>query len=203
MKEKSIINSNTSSTVLSEHGWYSDEELESLGLKKFGKNVLISKDSRIFNPSKLSVGDNVRIDALTLLTGEIQIGKYCHIPPFCSLGGGNKITAGNFVTFSTHIAVFTANADYVNGSSLTNPTIPKEFRKRESGPVDIHDHVLMGSHSVILPNSVLKEGTVFGACSLIKGVYDDWRLYAGVPAKFVKERPREKILRDAEKLINE
>jgi len=186
---------------LSEYGWYSEDELESLGLRNFGKNVLISKDSRIFNPSQLSVGDNVRIDALSLLTGDITIGKYCHIPPFCSLGGGSKITLGNFVTFSTHIAVFTANADYVTGSSLTNPTIPKELRNRETGPVEIHDHVLMGSHCVILPNSVLKEGTTFGACSLIKGTYKEWALYVGVPAKFVKERPSEKILSDAKKLL--
>jgi len=188
---------------LSEYGWYSEDELESLGLRKFGKNVLISKDSRIFNTSQLSVGDNVRIDALTLLTGDIKIGKYCHIPPFCSLGGGSKITLGNFVTFSTHIAVFTANADYVTGSSLTNPTIPKELRNRETGPVEIHDHVLIGSHCVILPNSILKEGTVFGASSLIKGTYEEWRLYAGVPTKYVRERPSEKILRDAKKLLNE
>ena len=65
---------------MSEYGWYSEEELESLGLRKFGKNVLISKDARIFNPTQLSVDDNVRIDVLTLLTGDIKIGKYCHIP---------------------------------------------------------------------------------------------------------------------------
>ena len=186
---------------MSEYGWYSEEELESLGLRKFGKNVLISKDARIFNPTQLSVDDNVRIDALTLLTGDIKIGKYCHIPPFCSLGGGSKITLGNFVTFSTHISVFTANADYVTGSSLTNPTIPKELRNRETGPVEIHDHVLLGSHSVILPNSVLKEGATFGSFSLIKGTYEEWGLYTGVPAKFVRKRPSEKILRDATKLL--
>lgn len=182
-------------------GWYSSNELESLRLKKFGKNVLISKDAKIYHPSKLVIGDNVRIDAFSLLTGDIKLGNFIHIPPFCSFSGVGGIEIADLVTISTRLSVFTANADFATGSGLTNPTIPEKFRKRNVGPVKIEKHVMIGSHSVILPNSVLKEGASFGAFSLIKGVYEGWSVYAGIPVKFIKKRSSEDILKAEKELL--
>lgn len=183
-------------------GFYSDDELINFGFKKFGKNILISKDARIFNPESLSLGDNVRIDAFCVLTGKIEIGSYVHIGNFSLLSGVNGIIVGNFSALSSRVSIFTANADFFGGSSLTNPTVPKELRKIESGNVILEDHCLVGSTSVILPPTHLKQGVVIGAQSLLKGTYTEWYLYAGSPAKKIKKRPKEKILKDAEKLMS-
>ena len=185
----------------SQNNWYSSDELKSLGIKEIGNNVLISKDARILNPEKLSIKNNVRIDSFCLLSGDLKFGNYIHLPPFCSLSGGGGIEIGDFVTISTRLSVFTANADFTNASGLTNPTIPVEFRKRNVGPVKIEKHVMIGAHSVILPNSTLKQGAVFGAFSLIKGEYNGWSLYVGAPAKFLRKRPSEKVLAEEEKLL--
>ena len=37
--------------------FYSEEELNALGLKSFGKNVLISRFCRIYGAEKISIGD--------------------------------------------------------------------------------------------------------------------------------------------------
>ncbi len=42
--------------------FYDSSELSKLGLKSVGKNVLISDKCSIYNPSNISIGDNVRID---------------------------------------------------------------------------------------------------------------------------------------------
>jgi len=42
--------------------FYSQSELKSLGLKAYGRNVLISKKASFYNPSQISLGHHVRID---------------------------------------------------------------------------------------------------------------------------------------------
>lgn len=38
------------------------DEIENFGFNKIGRNVLISDKTSIYNPQKISIGDNVRID---------------------------------------------------------------------------------------------------------------------------------------------
>ena len=183
-------------------GCYSDEELEKLGIK-FGKNVVISKDTKIYHPEELTIGDNVRIDDYAILTGEIQLGNYVHIGGFSLLSGKHKIKMGNFTSTAARVSIYTANDDYSNGTSLTNPTIPDNFHKTIIGKVVLEDHVLIGANTVVLPSAYLEEGVTVGAHSLVKGSrYSRWHLYTGVPAKKIKQRPSEIILRDAKKLMN-
>lgn len=182
-------------------GYFSDEELKSLKVKHFGKNVLISRDARLYNPKDLTIGDNVRIDAFCLLSGKIEIGSYVHIASFCILQGKYGIIMENFSGLSSSVSVYTANEDYSSGSSLTNPTIPEEFRRFESGSVKIDEHSIVGANSLILPPSHLKEGVAVGAFSLVKGIYNSWHLYSGIPAKLVRPRPSRTILNDAKKLL--
>lgn len=50
--------------------FYTDEELTLLGLKSYGKNMLISRKCFIYSASTISMGDNVRIDDYYLLFGK-------------------------------------------------------------------------------------------------------------------------------------
>lgn len=76
----------------------------------------------------------------------------------------------------------------------SNPTIPDEFRKIEKGPIILKKHLLVGSGAIILPGSLLDVGSVLGSLSLIKGQIPPWKIFAGIPAKFIKERKKEIIL---------
>ena len=183
------------------NSYYSRDELKELGLKSFGKNILISRNAKIYDPEKLSLKNNVRIDDFCILTGNINLGNYIHISPFCLLSGRYNISMKDFSGLSSRVSVYTANEDYVKGSSLTNPTIPIKMRKIESGPVLIEEHAVIGANSVILPNTSLEKGSILGAHSLAKGRYEKWKIYAGVPAKFIKNRPSKIIERDAKKLL--
>ena len=109
----------------------------------------------------------------------------------------SKIFGGKSLTYN----VYTANEDYVNGSSLTNPTIPAKMRKIESGQVLIEQYAVVGANSILLPNTHLEKGVVLGAHSLTKGKYEKWKIYVGAPAKFKKNRPRKIIERDGKKLL--
>ena len=60
---------------------YSRQELLSLGLKKIGNNVLISKDAKLYSPEKISIGNNVRVDDFCILSGSIEIQNNVHLAP--------------------------------------------------------------------------------------------------------------------------
>lgn len=49
-------------------GFYSREQLEKIGFKSLGKNVLISDKSSIYSPENISIGNNVRIDDFCILS---------------------------------------------------------------------------------------------------------------------------------------
>ena len=59
--------------------FYNEEELKEIGLKVYGKNVLISRNATIYGADKISIGDNVRIDDFCILSGNISLGSYIHI----------------------------------------------------------------------------------------------------------------------------
>jgi len=182
-------------------GFYNEDELKLLGLNKFGKNVLLSKDVKLFHPEKFSIGDNSRVDAFCFITGDVEIGSHVHIAPFVILSGSNGIKLHDFVGIAARVSIYTSDADYTEGS-LTNPTISKDLRNVTTGKVELEKHVLIGAHSVVLPKSVLGEGSTYGSFSLIKGNYEPWFIYKGIPAKKYKSRPKEEILKNEKKVLS-
>ena len=69
--------------------------------------------------------------------------------------------------------------------------IPTEYKGNlKIGTVEINQHCIVGANSTILPNVVLNTGSCVGANSLVNSNLTSWKLYAGVPAKIIKERDK-------------
>ena len=168
----------------------SHTDLQEIGFKSIGQNVLISKKASIYSPKDISIGNNVRIDDFCVLSGKISIGNYIHIAVFCALFGGQAgITIHDFANFSSRISVYALNDDY-SGETMTNPMIPDEFKNVEQKEVTIGRHVIIGSGSVVLPGTLIHEGGAFGAMSLIRGEIEPWTIHAGIPCKKIKARSK-------------
>lgn len=161
--------------------FYSEQELAKIGFAKCGVNVLISKKASIYNPSRISIGSNVRIDDFCVLSageGGIEIGDYIHIAVFCSLIGAGKISLADFSGLSSRVSIYSSNDDY-SGGHLTNPTVPNQFSKIEYADVSIGRHVIIGSGSVILPGIALEEGVAVAALSLVSKSCTAFGIYSG------------------------
>jgi len=179
-------------------------DINALGFNSLGKNVLISSKASIYNPSKISIGDHVRIDDFCILSageGGIHIGKYVHIACYCCLIGNSPIILHDFSGLSSCVAVYSSSEDF-SGGTLTNPTIPEKFRKVISKPVVLHKHVIVGSGSTILPGVNLGEGVAVGAMSLVNKNCEPFYIYFGIPAKKLKKRKRDLLLLENQ-LLNE
>lgn len=172
------------------NSFYTTEELSSLGLKKYGTNVLISKKASIYGAKNISMGDNVRIDDFCILSGNIYIGNYVHIAAYCGLFGGEAgISMDDFSGLSSRSAIYAASDDY-SGEFLTNPTVKDEYKNVVSKHVKIGRHVVIGTNSTILPGVTIGDGTSMGACSLVTKNCDEWGIYVGTPVIRIKERSK-------------
>ena len=185
-------------------GFYSNEELLKMGFKYLGKNVLVSKQSSIYNPRNISIGDNSRVDDYCLLSaGEegIEIGANVHIACYCSLIGKAKIKMDDFSGLSSRVAIYSSSDDY-SGKYLTNPTVPDQYKNVISKPVHIGKHAIIGVGAVILPNTTLGEGVAIGALAVVTKSCQEWGIYVGNPARFFKSRSKD-LLALEQKYVNE
>jgi len=174
-------------------GMLSRDLVEQMGFASIGENVQISDRASFYNTSKISLGNNVRIDDFCVLSagsGGISIGSYTHIAVYSSLIGAGKITLSDFCNISSRVSIYSSNDDY-SGSVMTNPTLPSQYTGVTDGDVLLCKHVIVGSGSVILPGITLEEGVAIGALSLVKKDCAAFGIYAGNPAWRIKERKRD------------
>jgi acetyltransferase-like isoleucine patch superfamily enzyme len=169
--------------------FFSDAELGSLGIKKYGKNVLISRMTSIYNAEDLSIGDNVRIDDFCILSGGITLASFIHISAYSALFGRSGITMDDFSGLSPRCTIFSASDDF-SGESMIGPMVPKEFTKVKTGPVAISKYCQLGAGSIVMPGVTIGEGSVIGAMSFVKRDLAPWGIYCGNPARFLKERKK-------------
>lgn len=166
-------------------------QLKSMGFKYLGQNVRISDKASIYNPETLEVGDNSRIDDFCVISGNVTIGRNVHIAIFCNVAGGEKgIVLEDFSGLAYGCHVFSQSDDY-SGRTLTNPTVPDEFKKETKAAIRICKHSIVGTSSIILPGVTLAEGTSVGAMTMVTKSTEPWSIYFGIPAKKIKERRRD------------
>lgn len=170
----------------------SRSDIESMGFASLGENVLISDRASFYNCSKISLGNNVRIDDFCVLSagvGGIEIGNFVHIAVYSSLIGAGKITLSDFCNISSRVSIYSSSDDY-SGAAMTNPMVPDTYTNVLNADVLLGKHVIVGSGSIILPGVVISEGGAVGALSLIRDNCRAFGIYAGTPAKYIKERKR-------------
>src|SRR5882672_8401994 len=107
----------------------SQEQLDAVGFKRLGKNVQVSDKAVFYNPSKISIGDNSRIDDFCILSageGEFHIGRHVHIACYVSLIGKNAILLEDFAGLSSRVSIYSSSDDF-SGNYMTGPTVSEEY----------------------------------------------------------------------------
>lgn len=180
-------------------GYATTDELRTLGFAHVGDNVMVARNCILTGLENIHIGDNVRIDGQTTIAaarGHCRIGRNIHIGVGGYLACAGGLTLDDFVNLSQGVRIYTISDDY-SGAAMTNPTVPPEFTNVTVVPVTLGKHVIIGSGSVVLPGADLGEGVAIGALSLVKRPLEPWGIYAGNPARRIKDRS--KALLDAER----
>jgi acetyltransferase-like isoleucine patch superfamily enzyme len=118
----------------------------------------------------------IRSGVFTEYPSNLIVGKNFQINRNSYHDTNDKILIGDYVTISLNCSVL---------------TVSHEGLKHEIdlfSPVVIKDHCLIYANCTILPGTILEEGEVLAAGSVLKGKTKPWSVCAGVPAKLIKKR---------------
>jgi acetyltransferase-like isoleucine patch superfamily enzyme len=118
----------------------------------------------------------IRAGVFTEYPSNLVIGKNFQINRSSYLDTNGLITIGDHVTISLNCSVLT----------MSHSGLRHEIDV--IAPVVIKSHCLIYANCTILPGTILEEGVVLAAGSVLKGETQPWSVYAGVPAKLVKIR---------------
>ena len=147
-------------------------------LKKCGKNLKVSIGVEIVNPSKVQVGDNVWLDDYSLIIagnykltgnkkeifvpndnfkldqGDVKIGNYIHIAPYCILNGfGAGIHIKDDTTLAAGVKVYSASNTYKDKSSENKKTISMSPKSKNYSVVYYKKPVVIGERCFLALNS--------------------------------------------------
>lgn len=168
--------------------YYTPDELTDIGFKHLGNDVQVSRKASIYYPHQVRIGDRSRIDDYCVLAGNITIGANVHLAVFCNLAAGrSEIVMEDFsgLAYGCHVI---AQSDDYSGETLTNPTVPSQFKNENVSTVRIGRHVILGSGTVVLPGVHVAEGTATGALTLLNKTTTSWSIYVGAPGRRIGER---------------
>lgn len=163
-------------------------ELKALNFKHVGENVRLSSLASFDKPHLMSFGDNSRVDDFCALSGSITLGRNVHIAVMNSITASEEpIQLSDFSGLAFGCRLFSSSDDY-SGQTLTNPTVPANYKKITHGSIRLGRHVIVGTNTIIFPGVDIAEGCAIGANSLVNKSTKPWGIYLGSPARRVKER---------------
>ena len=175
-------------------------------VKAVGWDVKISRKASFYHCENISIGNHVRIDDYCVMsacqTGFIEIGDYVHIAAHCVVEAPAGVAFRDFSGLAARCTVYGGSDDYL-GDYLTNPCVPEEYRKCYHAPVVFEKHAVIGTGTTVLHGVTVGECSAVGSMSLVLRDVPPGKVYAGIPAKYIKERSRrllelERRLREVE-----
>ena len=127
--------------------------------KKCGKRLGIGRNVVFYNPSRMQLGNDVYVAYGCWFSGDVTIEDEVMFGPYCILAPTDHTSAGGSFRFSTNT----------------------------TGRIRVGKGSWIGAHSLIVGDSSLGRGSKLAANSLLNVQGDDNSLYAGSPARKIKE----------------
>lgn len=169
------------------------------------REPIISPNIRLRCPEAFEVGEGSIVDDFCYISARVRIGRYSHVASGCSIAGGKArlFTLGDYCSLSAGVRIWCGSDDFTRDIVTI---IPEEFPPIKenffSGDVTFENLTAAGSNSVIMPGVLVREGAVIGAMSFVASHFElePWMVYAGVPARPIKARDRDSVLRQRDAL---
>lgn len=134
---------------------------------------------------KIIIGDNCAIQSYSLIWtcgGDIRIGNFCSVNPFCAIYGHGGLIIGNYVRIAANVSIIPGNHKF------DNPDVPILYQGGTMEGVIIEDDVWIGAGVIILDGVKIGKGCVIAAGAVVNKSTEPYGVYAGVPAVRIKDR---------------
>jgi acetyltransferase-like isoleucine patch superfamily enzyme len=116
-----------------------------------------------------------------LAKGKLNIGENFSVSEYSRIVAHDHIEIGNFVT----IARFVSILDHDHHIEMRNGKM--ELQSYDLAPIRIGNNVWIGDKVSILKGAKIGSNIIIAANSVVKGKLEDNGIYAGAPAKRIKD----------------
>lgn len=179
--------------------WRLDDEVRAM-FDQVGENVLVSTRAVFYEPKKMRIGDNSRIDDFCLLSGSVSVGRNVHLTAYTHIAGGAPgVVLGDFSTCAYGCHILTQSDDY-SGLTMANSTVPRRFKNESFAAVRIGKHAILGTGTIVLPGCDVGDGVSTGAGTVVTKPLEEWTIYVGQPARAVGPRSKQLLQFEADYL---
>jgi acetyltransferase-like isoleucine patch superfamily enzyme len=181
--------------------WYFHEKI-SLCCKQvtIGKNSKFYPEAEVVNTqkqkNKIVIGENTHIRGKLLIwpnSSGISIGNNSYIGHNTIITAAERIIIGNSVLISHNANIIDTNSHEINYKereigylNLLKNGLPIEMKNIETSPIIIEDHVWISYNVCVLKGVTIGRGAIIGAGSIVTKDVPPFTLYAGNPAKFIR-----------------
>jgi acetyltransferase-like isoleucine patch superfamily enzyme len=117
-------------------------------------------------------------------TGDLIIGERSVINSGCVLYTGNGIHIGKNVAIAANCTFAPVNHAYHDRNRL----IREQGFLPSKGGILIEDDVWVGANCVLLDGTILREGCVVAAGSVVRSELAAYTVYAGLPLRAIRKR---------------
>ena len=128
-----------------------------------GKNVVIFPGVMFFGKGPILIGDNTKIGNNTII--------------YSSKGGG--VSIGSHTAIAAECYIIDADHGIKKGILVDQQDMVVQ-------KVKIGNNVWLGTHAVVLKGSIINDGAVIGAMSLVNSEIEKESINVGIPAKLIK-----------------
>lgn len=166
----------------------------------FGKNVVISCDSRISNCGQITFGDNTWMYGVINTFPhnkdcKVNIGADCYIGDQTRIWAAKKVVIGNRVLIAHNVNIFDTTTHPIDKQIraeheriVKTKGMPNEqYDTIYETPIIIGNDVWIGCNSVVLRGVTIGEGAIVSAGSVVTQDVPPNTMVAGNPAVVVKQ----------------
>ena len=143
------------------------------------------------------------VGPITLINKNIKLGNNVTIYPYCMFFGNGPIVIGDNVDIGAHTVIYSSKEGGVKIGDDTQIAAQCYLIDMDHGiaagkriteqtnsvaPIVIGKDCWLAANVTVLKGSVIEDGAVIGAKSLVKGVVKENTVNVGIPCKPIKKR---------------
>jgi acetyltransferase-like isoleucine patch superfamily enzyme len=158
-----------------------------LGLME--SNVFIDQGVIFSHPKGVVLREFSYIDKRTMLISHrVTVGRRVHIAPNVFVSGGGTFEIDDYACICTGASIITSTEVLKGGARCSGPMVAASQRNVVRGHVQIEKDAFIGPHAVVLPNIVVKQGSVVAAGVTVAKDTEAWGVYVGGKAEKISNR---------------
>ena len=158
-----------------------------LGME-IGKNVLLGKVTCEW-PNKIEIGDEAVVEnnVIFKVTQPFNKENFISVGKRVFVGAGCQFNCNTRITISDDCLI-ASNTIFVDTGHEINKGKKINLQGCVVGEITLMEDVWIGTNCKILKGVTIGRGSIIGAGSLVNKSIPEYQIWAGTPARFIKDR---------------